>query len=89
MVIPVAFRYEWMVESRPSLFISIGEPLAPDSPDAALEEALQALYDGIGATLAPVDLASYHPLFTPRLSMNKLWDWLRCADRSSFNPRNE
>jgi len=88
-VVPVAFRYEWMVESRPSLFIAFGTPLPADAGDAALQEALQRLYDGIGETLAPVDLTPYHPLFTPRLSMNKLWDWLRCRDRATFNPRNE
>ncbi len=89
VVVPVAFRYEWMVESRPSLFIHFGAPLPPETPAAALEAELQRLYDAIGATLAPVDLAPYHPLFKPRLSLNKLWDWLRCRDKRSFNPRNE
>ena len=88
-VVPVAFRYEWMVESRPSLFVHFGEPLPHGASDAELGAALQRLYDGIGETLAPVDLTAYHPLFTPRLSMNKLWDWLRCSDKNSFNPRNE
>jgi 1-acyl-sn-glycerol-3-phosphate acyltransferase len=88
-IVPVAFRYEWMVESRPSLFIHFGEPLGPGATDADLEMALQSLYNDIGETLAPVDLTAYHALFTPRLSMNKLWDWLRCFDKSSFNPRNE
>lgn len=88
-VLPVVFRYEWMVESRPSVFVSCGRPLPPGAADADLERAMQALYDEIGETLAPVDLSPYRPLFTPRLSMNKLWDWLRPSDPGPFNPRNE
>ena len=86
-VLPVAFRYEWMVESRPSIFVHCGEALEPGISDAALGEALQGLYDGIGPMLFPVDWSGYRPLFQPRMSMNKVWE--RFTRRGPFNPRNE
>jgi len=87
LVLPVVFRYEWMVESRPSVFIHCGEALEADASDDALARAMQELYDAIGPTLTPVDLSGYQALFTPRMSMNKLWE--RWTHRGPFNPRNE
>lgn len=87
LVMPVAFRYEWMVESRPSVFIHCGAPLSADTSDEALTKAMQELYDAIRPTLNPVDLSSYRPLFKPRMSMNKVW--VRFTRRGPFNPRNE
>jgi len=87
LVVPVVFRYEWMVESRPSVFIHCGEALEPGASDADLQQTLQGLFDVIGPTLAPVDLTSYRSLFTPRLSMNKVWE--RFTQRGPFNPQNE
>jgi len=87
LVLPVAFRYEWMVESRPSLFIHCGEVLEPDASSEALTRAMQELYDAIGPTLAPVDLSGYCSLFPPRMSMNKIWE--RVTQRGPVNPRNE
>lgn len=86
-VLPVAFRYEWMVESRPSLFIHCGESVDADLSDEEFARILQRLYDAIGPALHPVDLSLYEPLFAPRMSMNKVWErWTR---RGPFNPRNE
>ena len=88
LVLPVAFRYEWMVESRPSLFIHCGQALEPDAPNRALAHALQTLFDAIAPTLTPaVDLSGYHPLFPPRRSMNKVWErWTQCGP---VEPGNE
>ncbi|MEI6562474.1 MAG: lysophospholipid acyltransferase family protein [Verrucomicrobiota bacterium] len=88
LVLPVAFRYEWMVESRPSLFLHCGEALEPDASDEALARALQTLFDAIGPTLSPtVDLSGYHCLFKPRMSMNKIWE--RWTQRGPVEPGNE
>lgn len=87
LLLPMAFRYEWMVESRPSLFIHCGEALEPEISEAALAEAMQRLFDAIGPMPTPVDWSGWRPLFAPRLSMNKVWErWTR---RGPFNPRNE
>ena len=86
--LPVAFRYEWMVESRPSLFIHCGPALEPNASDATLAAALQGLYDAVNTSLVPVDLSGWQPLYPPRMSMNKVWErWT--TRRGPFNPRNE
>ena len=85
--LPVVFRYEWMVESRPSLFIHCGPALEPDASDAELASTLQGLYDAVDMALVPVDLTGWQPLYPPRMSMNKVWErWTR---RGPLNPRNE
>lgn len=86
-VLPVAFRYEWMVESRPSLFIHCGEALEPDVSPEALSAVLQRLYDAIGPMAPPVDWSGWQALFPPRMSMNKVWE--RLTQRGPVNPRNE
>ena len=48
---------------------------------------LQTLFDAIGPTLAPVDLSGYRSLFTPRMSMNKVWE--RWTQRGPVEPGNE
>jgi len=87
VVLPVAFRYEWMVESRPSLFIHCGEALEPEVSDMRLTQILQGLFDALGPTLVPVNLSGYHSLFPPRRSMNKIWE--RLTQCGPVNPRNE
>lgn len=90
LVVPVVFRYEWMVESRPSVFIHCGEALEPEAGDEALRRGMQALYDDAAPTLAPrVNLSLYHPLFEPRMSMNKVWERFTQSGRGPFTPRNE
>lgn len=87
LVLPVVFRYEWMIESRPSLFIACGEAVEPDLDATGLSATMQSLYDGIGPMATPVDWSGWEPLFPPRMSMNKVWErWTR---RGPFNPRNE
>ena len=93
-VLPVVLRYEWLVESRPSLFVQCGAALEPGATPGDLQAAMKALYHTIGESLdperAPSDrLAGYRPLFTPRMSMNKIWDRLKWRGREPFNPRNE
>lgn len=76
-VLPVVFRYEWLVESRPSLFVHCGPPLEPGAGSDELQEAMQQLYDAMTPTLEPLDLSSYTPLYPPRPSLNRFWDWIR------------
>jgi 1-acyl-sn-glycerol-3-phosphate acyltransferase len=86
-VLPIAFRYEWMVESRPSIFIHCGGLLEAEIGDEALAQTLQKLYDALGETLNPVDLSPYASLYPPRMSMNKVWEWWTRS--GPVNPRNE
>ena len=90
-VVPIVFRYEWLVESRPSIFINCGEPLPCDVTGPALTDAMQSLYDAIGPEIAPFHRSAFTPLFKPRMSMNKRWEKLGRAFRQTggFNPGNE
>lgn len=60
-LLPVIFRYEWLIESRPSLFIQIG---APGSLD------LESLARSIPTDLEGL-LERFRPLFKPGMSLNK------------------
>jgi 1-acyl-sn-glycerol-3-phosphate acyltransferase len=88
-VLPVAFRYEWLVESRPSVFVSCGSPLPPDARDEDLRSSLQSLFDEMAATLAPVNLSTYSEQVKPRMSLNKLWERMTWRGPGPFNPHNE
>ena len=76
LILPIVLRYEWLIESRPSIFVQVGAAVAPTISDHELAAVLNALYARIGATLDPLDLRDYEPLYQPRLSMNKWWDRL-------------
>ncbi len=68
---PVALRYEWLIESRPSIFVAFGAPGEGD-----LGARLNALLEGMQADVVSGDLSRYKPLFAPRMSLNRKWDWL-------------
>ena len=76
VLLPLVLRYEWLLESRPSIFVRIGAPLEANAPANRVAEALNALLAETDRTTAQLDLASYEPLFTPGMSMNKRWDYL-------------
>ena len=75
-VLPVVLRYEWLKESRPTIFVRIGAPMGPDAQAGELAAVLAALYARVGHALEPLDLSGYRPLYGARLSMNKRWDRL-------------
>lgn len=75
-LLPLVLRYEWLVESRPSVFVRVGAPLEPNSSPDALAETLNRLLAETDRTLDPLNLQGYEPLFPPAMSMNKRWDYL-------------
>lgn len=73
-LLPLVIRYAWLAESRPTIFVRIGSPLASNAGDT-LSARLNALAQELDAALESPDLReNYAPLFPPRLSMNKRWD---------------
>ena len=74
---PVALRYAWLSESRPSVFVRLGPPLAAGTSSEDIAGNLNALLAETDRTLDPPDLAAYEPLFEPGLSINRRWDFLR------------
>lgn len=75
-LLPLALRYEWLSESRPSIFVRIGAPLAAETDADTVAAALNALLAATDRMLDPLDLTDYEPLFAPAMSMNKRWDYL-------------
>ena len=75
-VLPLALRYEWLSESRPSIFVQVGAPMEASASAEELAAVLNALFSRVDAALDPLDLGGYQPLYGTRLSMNKRWDHL-------------
>ena len=76
VLLPLVLRYEWLVESRPSILVRVGAPLEANTSAETVAEVLNTLLAETDRTTAQVDLTSYEPLFTPGMSMNKRWDYL-------------
>ena len=76
LLLPLTLRYEWLNESRPSVFVRVGKPLEPETPSAGVADALNRLLAETDGTFDPPDLHTYRPLFAPAMSMNKRWDYL-------------
>ncbi len=87
-VLPVAFRYEWFSESRPSLIIRCGKPQESNISEEALASTLTALRDG---PISPETLANPHWLIPPRRSLNRRWADLfhKNPSQSPWNPWKE
>ncbi len=83
-ILPIAFRYEWLVESRPTILARIGQPLQPGTPQDAIHVALQNLVDETRRCLDPILLEKFEPMMPPRLSLNKRWDWCVAALRGQL-----
>ena len=91
LILPLVLRYEWLSESRPSVFVQVGAPVEPTTTDAELATTLNALFAQIGCALHPLDLAAYEPWYHEGLSMNKRWDrvlHLFGRRRDPFDPHN-
>ena len=72
--LPLVLRYEWLSESRPSIFVQVGAAVEPTITDGELAAVLNRLFVQTGCALHPLDLAGYEPMYRTGLSMNKRWD---------------
>ncbi len=77
-MLPLTIRYEWLLESRPSIVVRIGAPHVPDAGTTAetVAAGLNTLLAETGATLEPWAPAAsgYTPVLAPRVSLNRRWD---------------
>ncbi len=73
-LLPLVLRYEWLNESRPSILISVGEPLVATTCAAELAVVLNRLYAQLDHNVTTLDLGSAETLFAARMSINKRWD---------------
>ena len=74
-ILPLVLRYEWLLESRPSVFVQVGAPMPPETSAEVLASTLNDLFADIDAALNPVRLAACDSLFPAPMSMNKRWEY--------------
>ncbi len=77
-LLPAILRYEWLRESRATIFIRFGPPLPAGADAKALAAAMNALATetDIAIDEAGAAAADLTPLFPPRVSMNRRWERL-------------
>lgn len=77
-ILPLTIRYEWLLESRPSILVRVGRPFVPGAGTTAEELAatLNGLLAETGETLEAWEptASGYEPVLAPSVSMNRRWD---------------
>jgi 1-acyl-sn-glycerol-3-phosphate acyltransferase len=81
-VLPVAVRYEFLLEQAPEIFVRIGAPLQFDmgrerlssaAVQARIEEAMTATADRLHADVVAGELGQYRRVLQGRVSINRRW----------------
>lgn len=76
-VLPVAIRYEWLIESKPTILVDIGPPLSGcGCATADIRHAMQLLLEAPRRDLLRHATPGYEALLAPRMSINRVWDYL-------------
>lgn len=75
-ILPVVLRYEWLIESKATVFLSIAEPLPADTGPAAIAARMNALNAELCARIDATTHDGFDAVFPPRLSLNKRWDYV-------------
>ncbi len=92
LLVPVAMRYEFFREDRPNVLIEIGRPFAAvDSSESRIEAECKAAWARLAMPAMEQDLSGFKPLFSPRLTINKRWEWIKLAATGrlrEFSPIN-
>lgn len=94
-VLPLGLRYEFFREDKPHALIEVDEPfdVSADSPitDATIQEALVGVTSKLNEAVVAQDIADFEELESPKLTINKRWEWCQLALQGrldEFNPRN-
>lgn len=91
-ILPTVLRYEWLAESRPSLFLRCGAPLESSATPEEIAIALNALAAGLDADIAARGRQGFAEVIAPKMSLNKRWDLfvhrLRGGKRETFRGEN-
>ncbi len=92
LLVPVAMRYDFFREDRPNALIEIGEPFAAvESSEGRIASECNKAYARVTQASLDQDLAGFSPLFPPRLTINKRWQWVKLAVTGrlrEFTPTN-
>ena len=92
LLVPVAMRYDFFREDRPNALIEIGEPFpAVESSEGKIADECNRAYARVTQSSLDQDLTGFTPLFPPRLTINKKWQWVKLALTGrlrEFSPTN-
>ena len=90
-LVPVAIRYEFLMEQAPDVFVRVGPPLLVGSDNVlpakvlttGLDSAMTGTSDQLRSDVAAYNIEAYRRLMSGRGSINKLWDGvLRIAGKA-------
>ncbi|MDQ3928520.1 MAG: lysophospholipid acyltransferase family protein, partial [Chloroflexota bacterium] len=82
-VLPIAVRYEFLLEQSPEIFVRVGPPLHFDMErerlssvevNVRIESAMLAVADMLHADVVAGDLEAYRRVLRGRGSVNRAWD---------------
>ncbi len=92
LLVPVALRYEFFRDDRPNALIEIGQPFpAVECDEVRIVKECTAVFQRVNRAALEQDLTGFHTLFSPRLTINKRWEWIKLAARGrlrEFSPIN-
>ena len=80
LLVPVAMRYDFFREDRPNCLIEIGHPFpAIENVDGRVAQECNAAFARVTTASQDQDLAGFRPLFAPKWTINKRWQWVKLA----------
>lgn len=76
-VLPLALRFEWFSESRPTILVDIGPPLTGATMTTQdLQHAMERQLRAPAQDMLRHSLEGYVPLLEPGISINRMWDYV-------------
>ncbi len=91
MLLPLVLRYDWLLESRPGVFVKVGAPMPSETTPEALAERLNGLLKQVDEALETNQFSGWEDLLPARMSINKRWDYflhLLSGRRAAFERQN-
>jgi 1-acyl-sn-glycerol-3-phosphate acyltransferase len=80
VLVPVAMRYEFFRDDRPNVLVEIGRPFpAVDCGEGRIAQECNDACARVMLAATEQDLTGFKPMFTPRLTINKRWEWIKLA----------
>jgi len=80
ILVPVALRYEFFRDDRPNVLVEIGQPFpAVECGEGRIEKECNQVCAHVTRAAIEQDLTGFERLFSPRMTINKRWEWIRLA----------
>ena len=86
LLVPVAIQYAFFREDRPNVLIEVGRPfLAVDSSEVRIARECTEVSKRVNQAAIEQDITGFATLFSPRLTVNKRWEWIKLALTGRLN----